>query len=159
MGQRKMELRQKVEADRTQGQEISEKGDKKIEEAEASRDSLKSIEIVDDDDAKAVEETRTESDAIAKGLAESEMRGPGERVSESLKETSEQSKEHSETTMQGSAKAAEMTADYSNVGSKLSSELQQSAQEFQEIADTADQTSEEMKSRLDQAAARLEGVF
>jgi hypothetical protein len=159
MGQKKIEMNQRVEADKERGQEIAEKGDQKIEEAEASQEALQSIEIVDDDDEKAVEQARTESNGIAKGIAESEIKEPGESVSESFKETSEQSKEYSETEMQSAATATEMTADYSGVGSELSSELQQSGQEFQEIADQADQSSDELKSRLDQEVADLEGVF
>ena len=159
MGQKKIEMNQRVEADKERGQEIAEKGDQKIEEAEASKEAITSIEIVEDDDEKAVEQGIKDSDAIARGLAETDVKEPGERVSESLKETSEQSKEYSEIEMQGSAKATEMTADYSGVGSEVSSELQQSGQEFQEIADGADQENDELNSRVDQIVASLEGIF
>ena len=56
MGSKKLEVRQKVEANVEQGQEIAETGEQKIEEAETSEQALSSIEAVDDDTAAAVEE-------------------------------------------------------------------------------------------------------
>lgn len=159
MGQRKLEQTQKVEADKEAGQEILESGDQRIQEAQESEAALSSIEIVDDDDESAIEQARSESSAIAKGIAESEMKAPGEMISESLKETSNESNDLSDIEMQGASTAQEMTADYSGVGSALSSELQQSGQEFREIANEADQTSNEIKAALDQAISDIEGVF
>lgn len=77
MGSKKIEVRQKVETGVEQGQEIAENGEKKIEDAETSEQALSSIEIVDDDTAAAVETARSESEAIAKGVAESEIEEPG----------------------------------------------------------------------------------
>ena len=139
--------------------EIAETGEQKIEEAETSEQALSSIEAVDDDTAAAVEEARSESDAIAKGVAESEIEEPGEQVSGSFKETSEESTEYSEQELENADTATEMTGDYGDVGSELSSQFQESGQEFQEIADEADQENDEMKSKLDQEVAELEGVF
>ena len=159
MGQKKIEQRQRVEADKERGQNIAEKGERHIKEAEESKSKLEQIEIVDDDDEKAREQAVTESRAIAEGIAESEIKEPGESVSESFKETSEQSKEYGETEMQNASTATGMTAEYSTVGSELSSEFQQSGQEFQEIADDAEQSSVELKAQLDQEVAALEGEF
>lgn len=159
MGQKKMECSRKVESDKERGKEITDKGNEKINEAVASKEAVSSIEIVDDDDERAVQNAISESNAIAKGIAESEIRTPGEGVRSSLKETSEQSKEYSEIESQGAAKASEMVSDYSGVGAGLSSELQQSAQEFQQIAENADQTSEDLKSQMEQQVSTLEGVF
>ena len=159
MGRVKIELNQKTEVAKEQGREIAETGDKKVEEAQVSKQSLESLNYVDDDTESAAEKARTESDAIAKGIAESEIRQPGERVSESFRETSEQAKEHSETESENAQTATEMTGDYSDVGSGLSSEFQQSAQEFRSIADTADQENDSMKAELQQREESLEGMF
>lgn len=159
MGSVKLEQRQKVENDREKGREIKEAGDTKLEEAETSSAALEQIEGVDEDDKAALDAAKSESDGIAKAIAESEIKEPGREVGESLKETSEQSTEYSETEMADADKASEMVGDYSDVGSGLSSELQESGQEFQEIAEESDQVNDELQSEYDQLAAALEGVF
>jgi len=159
MGSLKLEQRQKVESDQERGKEITETGEQKIEEAEASAQALESIEAIDDDDKAAVDAARSESDGIAKALAESEIKEPGAEVGESLKETSEQSTEYSETEMKDADTATEMTGDFGGVGSELSSQLQESGQEFQEIANESDQVNDELQSEFDQIAAALEGMF
>lgn len=159
MGTRKIELKQKVEVDVERGQEIAETGAERIEEAVVSEDVLSSIEAADDDTANAVEKGRTESDAIAKAIAESQIKEPGEQVSDSFKETSAEATELSEQELENANTATEMTGDYSGVGSELSGEFQASGQEFQETADSADQENDEMNAKLDQEFAELEGVF
>lgn len=159
MGSLKLEQKQKVESDQECGSEIKEAGEQKLEEAEASQGAMEQIEAIDDDDKAALDAARSESDGIAKAIAESEVKEPGREVGESLKETSEQSTEYSETEMADSEKAAEMVGDYSEVGGELSSELQESGQEFQEIAEESDQVNDELQSEYDQIAASLEGVF
>lgn len=159
MSSLKLEQRQKVENDQERGQEITEISEQKIEEAEVSAQALESIEAIDDDDKAAVDAARSESDGIAKALAESEIREPGNEVSESLTETSEQSNEYSETEMADADKANEMTGDFSVTGAELSGQLQESGQEFQEIADEGDRINDELQSKFEQMAAELEGVF
>lgn len=159
MGSLKLEQRQKVENDQERGQEIREGGETKLEEAEVSNEAMSSIEAIDDDDKAAVDAARAEADGIAKMIAESEIRTPGQEVGESLKETSEQSVEYSETEMEDADKASEMTGDFSDAGSELASNLQESGEEFQEIADESDEISNEMTSELEQLAASLEETF
>lgn len=159
MGSLKLEQRQKVESDQGRDLEIQEVGEQKIEEAETSAQALEQIEAIDDDDKAAVDAARSESDGIAKALAESEIKEPGSDVGESLKETSEQSTEYSETEMTDAEKASEMTGDFSETGAELSESLQESGQEFQDIAEESDQVNDEMQSKFEQMAAELEGVF
>lgn len=159
MGTLKMEQGQKIERDQERGQEVQEIGEQKIEEAETSAEALGQIEAIDDDDRAAVEAARSESDGIAKALAESEIKEPGSQIGESLKETSSESREYSGIEMADAEKAAEMTGDYSGTGSELSGSLQESAQEFQELADRSDQVNTELQSKLSQMSAHLEGVF
>lgn len=99
MGSLKLEQRQKVESDQEKGREVQESGEQKLEEAEASQGAMEQIEAIDDDDKAALDAARSESDGIAKAIAESEVKEPGREVGESLKETSEQSTEYSETEM------------------------------------------------------------
>lgn len=159
MGSLKLEQRQKVESDQERGREVQESGEQKLEEAEASQGAMEQIEAIDDDDKAALDAARSESDGIAKAIAESEIKEPGREIGESLKETSEQSTEYSETEMADAEKASEMVGGYSEVGGELSSELQGSCQEFQDIAEESDQVNDELQSEYDQLAAALEGVF
>ena len=76
---------------------VQESGEQKLEEAEASQGAMEQIEAIDDDDKAALDAARSESDGIAKAIAESEIKEPGREIGESLKETSEQSTEYSET--------------------------------------------------------------
>ena len=159
MGSLKLEQRQKVEDSRERGQEIQETGEQKLEEADASAQALEQIEAIDDDDQAAVETARNDSEGIAKALAESEITEPGSEVGEALKETSQESTEYSDTEMSDAEKATEMTADYEGTGQELSEHLQESGEEFREIAEQSDQTNEDLQSQLNQIAAQLEGVF
>lgn len=159
MGSLKLEQRQKVESNQEKGGEIKEAGERKLEEAEASQGAMEQVEAIDDDDKAALDAARSESDGIAKAVAESEIKEPGHEVGESLKENTEQSTEYSEIEMADAGKASEMVGDYSDVGGGLSGELQESAQEFQEIAEESDQVNDELQSEYDQIAAALEGVF
>ena len=159
MGMLKLEQRQKIEDSRERGREIQETGEQKLEEAEISVQALEQIEAIDDDDQAAVEAARMESDGIAKALAESEIAEPGAEVGEALKATSLESTEYSETELADAEKAAEMTGDYGDTGGDLSGHLWESGEEFREISAQSDQSREEIQSRLDQIASRLEGVF
>lgn len=159
MGSLKLEQRQKVESDQERGREVQESGEQKLEEAEASQGAMEQIEAIDDDDKAALDAARSESDGIAKAIAESEIKEPGREIGESLKETSEQSTEYRETEMADAEKASEMVGDYSEAGGELSSELQESGQEFQDIAEESDQVNDELQAEYDQLAASLEGVF
>lgn len=159
MGSLKLEQRQKVECAQEKGGEIKEAGEQKLEEAEASQGAMEQIEAIDDDDKAALDAARSESDGIAKAIAESEVKEPGREVGDSLKENAEQSAEYSEIEMADAEKASEMVGDYSEVGGGLSGELQKSAQEFQEIAEESDQVDDELQSEYDQIVASLEGVF
>ena len=94
MGSLKLEQRQKVESDQERGREVQESGEQKLEEAEASQGAMEQIEAIDDDDKAALDAARSESDGIAKAIAESEIKEPGREIGESLKETSEQSTEY-----------------------------------------------------------------
>jgi|GEM_PF-899090 len=159
MSSPKLEQRQKVESNQERGNEVKESGEQKLEEAEASQEAMEPIEAIDDDDKAALDAAKSESDGIAKAIAESEIKAPGREIGESLKETAEQSNEYSETEMADAEKASEMVGDYSGVGGELASELQQSGQEFQEIAEESDQVNDELQSEYDQLAAAMEGVF
>lgn len=159
MGTLKMEQRQKVERDQERGHEVQEVGEQKIEEAETSAEALGQIEAIDDDDRAAVDAARSESDGIARALAESEIKEPGAEIGESLKETASESMEYSDIEMADAEKAAEMTGDYTGTGSELSGSLQESAQEFQEISAQSDQVNADLQSKLGQMAAHLEGIF
>lgn len=159
MGTLKMEQRQKVERDQERGHEVQEVGEQKIEEAETSAEALGQIEAIDDDDRAAVDAARSESDGIARALAESEIKEPGAEIGESLKETASESMEYSDIEMADAEKAAEMTGDYTGTGSELSGSLQESAQEFQEISTQSDQVNADLQSKLGQMAAHLEGIF
>lgn len=159
MGSLKLEQRQKVESDQERGREVQEAGEQKLEEAETSQEAIGQIEAIDDDDRAALDAAISESDGIAKAIAESEIEEPGREIGDSLKETSEQSSEYAETEMSDAQKATEMNGDYSEVGSGLSEELQQSGQEFQEIAEESDQVNDELQAEYDKLAAELEGVF
>ena len=159
MGSVKLEQHQKVEKDQERGTEIKEVAEQKLEEAEASKNALDQIETVDDDDKAALETALTTSEGIAKSIAESEIKEPGREVGESLKETSEESTEYSETERAGAEKASEMVGDYTEVGGNLAGELEQSGQEFEEIAAQSDQIRDELMSEYDQRAAALEGIF
>lgn len=159
MGSLKLEQRQKVERGKERGQEIQEVGEQKIEEAEISAQALEQIEAIGDDDKAAVDAAQSESNGIAKALAESEIKEPGSEVGESLKETSEQSKGYRETEMTDAEKALEMTGDFDETGVELSESFQESGQEFQNIAEESDQVNDEMQSKFEQMAAELEGVY
>lgn len=159
MGSIKLEQRQKVESNQERGREVQEGGEEKLEEAEVSNAALEQIEAVDDDDKAALDAARSESDGIAKALAESEIKEPGREVGESLKETSEQSNEYAETEKSDAEKASTMEGDFSGVGSELAGELQESGQEFMDIAEEADQINDELEAEFEQLAAALEGVF
>ena len=79
MGSKKLEVRQKVEADAEQGQEIAETGEQKIKEAEESMlPFVGGLEIIDDDTTDAVEEARKESRAVCGlgGISEKEIIEP-----------------------------------------------------------------------------------
>ena len=155
----KLEQRQKVESAQERGREVQESGEQKLEEAEASQGAMEQIEAIDDDDKAALDAARSESDGIAKAIAESEIKEPGREIGESLKETSEQSTEYRETEMADAEKASEMVGDYAEAGVELSSELQESGQEFQDIAEESDQVNDELQAEYDQLAASLEGGF
>ena len=152
-------MSKKVEADSERGQEIVEIAKEKIEEAEASERALSSIEAVDDDTSQAVEKARSESEAIAKGVAESEIEEPGERVSDSFSETNEEATEYSDKELENADTAADAVGDYESIGSDLSDEFRESGNEFKEIADSADQENDEMTSKLEKEIEELEGVF
>jgi hypothetical protein len=159
MGTRKSQLRETVATDVERGQVIAETGDIKIEDAEVSENALSSTEAADDDTTAAVERARSESDAIARAVAESEIKEPGEQVSESFEETSHESTEYSEQEFANADTATDMTGDYDHVGSELSEQFQESGQEFQDIADEADQENQELRSKVDEIVSALEGVF
>lgn len=80
MGSLKLEQRQKVESDQEKGREVKEAGEQKLEEAEASQGAMEQIEAIDDDDKAALDAARSESDGIAKAIAESEVKEPGREV-------------------------------------------------------------------------------
>ena len=87
MGSKKLEVRQKVEADTDQGQEIAETGEQKIREAEeAMLPFVGGLEIIDDDTADAVEEARKESHAVCGlgGISEKEIIEPSSEKVEPL---------------------------------------------------------------------------
>ena len=159
MGSLKDGMRSKVESGQERGERIKEIASQKIEEASASVDALKSIEAIDDDDKASVESARNAASGIAKGLAESEIKSPGSEVGEHLKATAEESKGYSEVERNDAGKAAEMTADYSGVGSSLASSLEQSSQEFSDIATQSDQLNGELQSAFEQMASQLGGTF
>lgn len=159
MGKLKLETRFRVEKDHEHGLEIREAGEQKLEEADASQSAMAQIEAIDDDDQAALDAARSESDGIAKAIAESEIKEPGREVGESLKETAEQSIEYSEIEISDAAKASEMVEDYFDVGSRLSAELQESGLDFQEIAEDSDLINDELQQEYDELAKALEGVF
>ena len=159
MGRKQTESTEKTAEQAKEGQEISEHAEHKIEEAEASNESLRRVEAVEEEDEDNIEKATEESRAIAKGINESEVQQPGENVIAAFRETSQESTGYSEMEMQAAATAAEMTADYSGVGSDLSSKLEQSGQVFQELAEAADREGEDLKADLAQKGDTLEGVF
>lgn len=159
MGSLKLEQREKVEADQERGQEITEVGEQKLEEAEVSNEAISQIEAIDDDDKAALDAARSEASEIAKEVAESDIKSPWEEVSGSLEATASESREYSETERQDAEKAAEMTGDYSETGAGLSETLEASGEEFEDIAEQSDQVNEEKSAELEQLMANLEGVF
>ena len=102
---------------------------------------------------------RSEADGIAKAIAESDVRAPGQEVGESLQETASESREYSDIEMQDAEKAGEMTGDYSDTGSNLAGQLEASGEEFAEIADQSDEVNDEMQAEVSRIAAALEGTF
>ncbi|MGN1457098.1 MAG: hypothetical protein ACI4XP_03980 [Acutalibacteraceae bacterium] len=159
MGSLKDSMRSKVESGQERGEQIKEIASQKIEEATASAEALNSVEAIDDDDKAAVESARSASSSIAQGLAESEIKSPGAEVGEGLKETSVESQGYSEVEKTDAGKAAGMTADYSGVGSSLASSLEQSSQEFSNIASQSEQINNELQSAFEQMASQLGGTF
>lgn len=159
MGSLKLEQREKVEADQERGQEITEVGEQKLEEAEASNEALSQIEAIDDDDKAPLDIARSESSEIAKEVAESDIRSPWEEVSSSLESTASESREYSDTERKDAEQATEMTGDYTETGAKLSETLEESGEEFEDIAEQSDQVNEEKSAEFEQLMANLEGVF
>lgn len=159
MGSKKTVLETKVESNIEHGQELAERGDKAIEEGVEAEQALSSMEAVDDETIEAVEEARSESDAIAKGIAESELKEPGDEISDSFSEISKESTEYSEQELQNANIATEMKGDYGDISSEISNKFEQSGNEFQEIADESDQENDEMNSKLDHEVEILEGIF
>ena len=159
MGSLKSEQRQKVESDQERGQEIAEVGETKVEEAEISSEAMSQIEAIDDDDKAALDAAHSEAEGIARMVAESEIRAPGQEVGESLTETAEESNEYAETEYKDAETASEMTGDYGDTGSNLASSLEQSGEEFQEISDEAVETNEELQAELEQLASSVEGQW
>lgn len=159
MGSLKLEQQGKVEQAEQRGAEIRETGDQKVEEAETSAAALEGVEAIDDDDKAAVDAARSEADGIAKAIAESDVRAPGQEVGESLQETASESREYSDIEMQDAEKAGEMTGDYSDTGSNLAGQLEASGEEFAEIADQSDEVNDEMQAEVSRIAAALEGTF
>ena len=159
MGRLKLEQHHKVEQADQRGREIQEVAEIKNEEAEISSNAVRSIEGVDDDDRAAVEAAISESSSIAKALAESEIKAPGAEVGESLNETMNESTEYANQEYADASTAGEMTGDYSGVGSGLRGSLEQSGQEFQEIADESDRLNGELQAIFADQAAKLESAF
>ena len=138
MGSVKLEQTSKIEENEGKGNETKEIARQKLEEAETSENAI-SIEGVDDDDREAIDEARDEMAGIAEQQAESEAREPAREIGESLKEVTEQSNEFAETEEQDAETASGAEGDYSEVGDKLSGDIQRSGQEFREIAERSDQ--------------------
>lgn len=159
MGRLKLEQQGKVEQAGIRGNEIREVAEQKNEDAARSAEAVFSIEGVDDDDKAALEAAVSESSGIAKALAESEIRAPGAEVGESLNETSRESNEYANQEFADAQTASEMIGDFSDVGSGLSSSLEQSGQEFQEIAGASDSLNAELQEMFAQQASMLEGAF
>lgn len=103
---------------------------------------LEGIEQIDDDDKAVVEAARTESDGIAKALAESEMQ-------EELWSASDLGKYTINTPTQEKQKVSEQEKYMEPVPDK----------EFQEIAGESDQWSKEMQKKFDEMAKEMEGIF
>lgn len=159
MGKLKLEQQQKVEQAGERGREIQEIAEQKNQEAEISSNAVRSIEGVDDDDRAAVEAAIGESSSIAKALAESEIKAPGAEVGESLNETTAESTEYANQEFSDANTAAEMTGDYTDVGSGLRGSLEQSGEAFQEIAGESDRLNGELQSMFAEQASRLESAF
>lgn len=105
-------------------------------------DYIKKIEKIDDDDKAAVYAARTESDGIAKALAESEM-------PEELWSASNLGKYTINTPTQEKQRVSEQEKYMEPISDK----------EFQEISDEAAQLSKEMQEQFDKMAKELEGRF
>lgn len=159
MGSKSMEYQERINEGQEKGNEISELGQQKLDEAAESNDAFISIERVDEDDEEAVESATAEAQQISSEIANGEIREPSSEVGESLHEVSEEATESGDTEDSNAETAAEMTGDYSDVGSNLSSEFTQSGEEYRRLSELSEGTSEQLQAEHEQAAAALESIF
>lgn len=139
MGLLKFEGRRRVEDFQTCGQEIQEKGEKKI----AERDSAliwDQIEAIDDNDLALIEEARQDAEAVA-GMS---------RVTSGFESDS--------ADVICVLRPENIGVDYTG-GLSDAMSFEDSSVDFQDISDEADQTSEEMQIKMEQLMKRLEDVF
>lgn len=159
MGTIKETQRGKVEQGIESGENIKEIGSKHIEEANVSAEALASVEGVDDDDKQAVETARSEAASEAANIADSEIRSPGEQVVQGFQETTSESNEYANREHSDATNASGMVAEYSGIGANLASSLEQSASEFENIAQQAESAGSDLRSAVEAMSSQLSGTF
>lgn len=159
MGKYKDELNRQVTESINQGEQIKENADKKIDEAVESADALSSIEGVDDDDVQAVENARNEAKSVSENIAESEIRSPSNEVGEQFSETANEAKDAANRERTDAGNASHMVADYSSIGSGLASSLEQSASDFEQTSQNAEQARSELQSAAEAKSEQLARCF
>ena len=159
MGKIKLEQNTKLENDRRQANEITRTGEHKLEDAALSRSALDRIKAVDDDDTQAIEAAQRDAGSIAKHIARSEVREPGDKTARSLEKTGETCTDYGNTELDNSRTAREMSGDFGDTGGRLGASLLESGKEFLDIARRSEQAGDKLKADFERIAKALEGAF
>lgn len=159
MGRVKSGIESNINENRDKGQEITDLAQDKLSEAQESKAALDGTNAVDDETQQAVESANEEARGTAEGIASGEIDQPTESVVESLNETSNEANEYSDQESDNASTASGMTGDYASIGGNLSSQFEQSAQEFQSLSENAQETGEQINQTNSQLASDLRGTF
>lgn len=148
MGELKNKGREGVKENQDQYQEIQEKAEESLEEKERNVEIVNSLEGVDDDDKASIEDSKEQGKEIADQIAESQMEAPKNEVNSRMEATVNEMKEYERREKDDAGKASAMDGNYGGVGSGLENKFEDSANEFNDIAESGEDIKEQSNEQI-----------